>query len=363
MTIDFNLIVVFQFFVIVQGLTTAVVLLSSVRQKKQNVWLGLLVAGMTFQVMDAFFSVSGIYRDNNWLYFSPFFYTWGYGAFLFFYIRSVTDPSFSLARRHWQHFAPVAFQFLFFLAIALQSLGFKTWFWLHIHKPYTRYADYYIGLALTIGYLRCGLIWLPKADLQLRWLRVFIRALVVFYIVAAIDPLLNHWYPPAQKPRFYLTQLVLPVFAYWLAIAAYLKARFRQNALAKPKTDKVFDDAPQLHKVSEWMRADKPFLNPDLTLADLASQTGMTPNALSLCLNAGFGKSFNDFVNAYRIEEVKRRLQAGDTQKLTLLGIAYESGFNSKTTFNRVFKETTGFSPKDYKNKFQTTLRDDSVEN
>ena len=359
MTIDFNLIVVFQFFVIVQGLTTAVLLLSSTRRKKQNMWMGLLVAGMTLQVIDAFFSVSGIYRDNNWLYFSPFFYTWGYGALLFFHIRSATDPSFSFNRRHWRHFAPVAFQFLFFSVIALQSLGFKTWFWLNVHKPYTRYVDYYIGVALTIGYLRYGLIWLPKADLQLRWLRVFIRELIVFYIVAAIDPLVNHWYPPGQKPRFYLTQLVLPVFVYWLGITAYVKERFRQNVIAKPKADKVFDDAPQLRKVSEWMRADKPFLNPDLTLTDLANQTGMTPNALSLCLNAGFGKSFNDFVNGYRIEEVKRRLQAGDTQRLTLLGIAYESGFNSKTTFNRVFKETTGMSPKAYKNMFQNVSWND----
>ena len=64
-------------------------------------------------------------------------------------------------------------------------------------------------------------------------------------------------------------------------------------------------------------------------------------------------------MNGYRIEEVKRRLQAGDTQRLTLLGIAYESGFNSKTTFNRVFKETTGMSPKAYKNMSQNVSWND----
>lgn len=364
MTIDFTFAVVFQFFVIAQGLTTTLLLLGSVRRKRQNLWLGLLIMGMTFQVLDAFFSGSGIYREHNWLYFSPFFYTWGYGALLLFYTRSATDPLFVFARRHGWHFVPVALQFLFFLGIAVQSLDFKTWFWQHVHKPYTRYADYYIGVFLMLGYLRICLVRLPKTDAGMRWLRVFILAFIGFYFVAAIDPLVNQWYPPVQKPKFYLIQFVLPLFAYWLGITAYLRERSRPNVVAQPKADKAdkfFTDPGQLVLIGELMQTRKLFLNPDLTLADLAAETGMTPNVVSLCLNAGFGKSFSDFVNGYRIEEVKRRLQAGDTARLTLLGIAYESGFNSKTTFNRVFKEVTGMPPKTYKNMSRSVSWNDGM--
>jgi len=167
-----------------------------------------------------------------------------------------------------------------------------------------------------------------------------------------------------QKPRFYLTQFVLPLFAYWLGITAYMRKRSRPGVviqLKADKTDKVFTDSGQLGLIGELMQTRKLFLNPDLSLADLAAETGMTPNAVSLCLNAGFGKSFSDFVNGYRIGEVKRRLQAGDTARLTLLGIAYESGFNSKTTFNRVFKEATGMPPKTYKNMSRSVSWNDRV--
>jgi len=61
--------------------------------------------------------------------------------------------------------------------------------------------------------------------------------------------------------------------------------------------------------------------------------------------------NFNDFVNHYRIEAVKKKLEAGEQRNMTLIGIALECGFNSKTTFNRAFKKSTSMSPKDYLKK------------
>ncbi|HEX8507607.1 MAG TPA: helix-turn-helix domain-containing protein, partial [Hymenobacter sp.] len=72
------------------------------------------------------------------------------------------------------------------------------------------------------------------------------------------------------------------------------------------------------------------------------------PRLISFTVNAGFGRSFNDLVNGYRVAEVQRRLAAPDARRFTLLGIAFESGFNSKTTFNRIFKQVTGVAPRDY---------------
>ena len=61
--------------------------------------------------------------------------------------------------------------------------------------------------------------------------------------------------------------------------------------------------------------------------------------------------NFNDFINNYRIEAVKENLKKGEHKKTTLLGIAFDCGFNSKATFNRAFKKSTGLSPKDYLHK------------
>ena len=74
----------------------------------------------------------------------------------------------------------------------------------------------------------------------------------------------------------------------------------------------------------------------------------MNRGELSEAINSGVGKNFNDFVNSYRVKEVEQMLQDGKQEQLSLLGIALECGFNSKATFNRVFKKMTGQSPSQY---------------
>ncbi len=92
------------------------------------------------------------------------------------------------------------------------------------------------------------------------------------------------------------------------------------------------------------MRDDRLYLNPDLRLGDLAAAVGSTPNHVSQVLNQDYGLNFFDFVNEYRVEEVKRRL-AGGPGELTILGIALDSGFTSKSSFNRIFKKHAGKTP------------------
>jgi AraC-like DNA-binding protein len=96
------------------------------------------------------------------------------------------------------------------------------------------------------------------------------------------------------------------------------------------------------------MEAEKPHLEPELSLANLARKLKIAPTLLSLVINTAFEKNFNDFVNAYRVEDFKNRLENADVRHLTLLGVAFDCGFNSKATFNRAFKKHTGQSPSEY---------------
>jgi AraC-like DNA-binding protein len=79
----------------------------------------------------------------------------------------------------------------------------------------------------------------------------------------------------------------------------------------------------------------------------------MPPHVLSRVINDGFGKNFFDFINTYRIEEFKRRADDPHYKNFTLLGIAYEVGFNSKSAFNRSFKKITGQTPREHFNLMQ----------
>lgn len=101
-------------------------------------------------------------------------------------------------------------------------------------------------------------------------------------------------------------------------------------------------------KLEELFANKKPYLEPDLTLPKLAEMMNMTTHELSGLINNGFNKNFYHFINGYRIEECKRFLKDSKEDSPNMLGIAYDSGFNSKTTFNTAFKAYTGMSPTEY---------------
>jgi YesN/AraC family two-component response regulator len=101
-------------------------------------------------------------------------------------------------------------------------------------------------------------------------------------------------------------------------------------------------------KIENIIAKKKLYQNPELTLTDLAKKLETNAAVISKAINQGFGLNFNDFINNFRIEAVKSSFQLGEHKKSTLLGIAFDCGFNSKATFNRAFKKNTGFSPKEF---------------
>jgi AraC-like DNA-binding protein len=102
--------------------------------------------------------------------------------------------------------------------------------------------------------------------------------------------------------------------------------------------------------VSDYFELEKPYLDPDLNLITLSRKLKMSRSQLSEVINEGFGRNFNDFVNSYRVDAVKQMLQDGKQKQLSLLGIAYDCGFSSKATFNRVFKKIAHTSPTEFLN-------------
>jgi AraC-like DNA-binding protein len=107
--------------------------------------------------------------------------------------------------------------------------------------------------------------------------------------------------------------------------------------------------APELHpwrdKLLRLMDDEQPWLEPELTLTELAHRLRTNAALLSKVINAGCGQNFNDFVNTYRVQEARRKLADVRFAHYSLVGVALESGFNSKSTFNRVFKKLAGQAP------------------
>lgn len=102
-------------------------------------------------------------------------------------------------------------------------------------------------------------------------------------------------------------------------------------------------------KLDELMAKEKPYLDNELSLPKLAELFETSTHQLSFLLNKGFNENFYDYVNRYRVEESKRLLIDKKFNHLSIVGIAFESGFNSKTAFNTAFKKFTGSTPTEFR--------------
>ncbi len=104
-----------------------------------------------------------------------------------------------------------------------------------------------------------------------------------------------------------------------------------------------------IHHLLDHMKNKKPYLDTDLNVAALASETGVSPEFLSGILKGHLNRNFFDFINSYRVEEFKKQVRNPANDKLSIIGIAWDCGFNSKATFNRVFRKATGLTPGEYR--------------
>jgi len=106
-----------------------------------------------------------------------------------------------------------------------------------------------------------------------------------------------------------------------------------------------------LKKLLSYMETQKPFLDGALTIHDLSSRTGISRHHITQVLNEKYKKNFFTFINEYRIKEVMERFTDPKYNHYTILAIAFDAGFNSKTTFNSFFKSKTGLTPSGYREK------------
>jgi adenylate cyclase len=125
------------------------------------------------------------------------------------------------------------------------------------------------------------------------------------------------------------------------AVAAKAKPEEKKSPLLDASMENNY-----AQKLQEFMAQEEPYLNPGLTLRLLSAQLEINPNQLSWLLNERFGKNFNSFINDYRITRFKQLAMDPSNSHISLIGLAYESGFNSKTVFNTYFKKVEGVTPK-----------------
>jgi len=128
------------------------------------------------------------------------------------------------------------------------------------------------------------------------------------------------------------------------------------NSSSSPGTPMISTSEHEMisKKLEKIMRADKLFLDPELNLDTLAEKVSLSSKKLSQIINTTHKKNFFDYVNSYRIEEAMRILRESSDPGMTVLEAMYHSGFNSKSSFNTIFKKKTGLTPSAYRRQQQS---------
>ncbi|WP_378174385.1 helix-turn-helix domain-containing protein [Aquimarina sp. SS2-1] len=299
------------------------------------------------------------------------------GPLLYFYVKSITTSNFRFRKKDIIHFIPVTLYVIYKIFIFIYDAsqpGFSDtqngYLKVFLDEKYVSpligivenlQMLLYLAFTIQLYYIyrkKIQQFFSNTYSLELNWIRnfLFIYSFLFLYSVfqGVIDSVITdlHW---TQRWWYHFFTAVAIIY---IGIKGYFTDTNKLNELNFSvvvkeeinETQTVLSDdvVKNKEKIQQYMEEEKPFLNPDLNLTELSKMLKIPASIVSDTINSGFDKNFNDFVNSYRVKAVQTMLQQGKQEHLSLLGIAYECGFNSKATFNRVFKKLTNTSPSQY---------------
>jgi AraC-like DNA-binding protein len=293
----------------------------------------------------------------------PFFAIWGPSMYL--YIRSETSRNMRLQTSHLVHFLPFILCGLYFLfAFHLHPLAEKKELLLsggafnfNLRKFYSAFIAVqvfaYNVLSITSiqKYGRSHPLQSGAVRHRFHWNRFIIYG----YFLACICNNIASWVFPHTNtadfsPYFFISAILFLLYFSVILVGALLGSHFG-HPLKQPKSQYFTKELAAVLKarLDAFMAGEKPYLQFNLTLAELASSLGYRERELSEYINTCYRTTFQDFLNQYRIEEAKKLLAPGSDNRKTILEIAYESGFNSKSAFNHAFRKHTQTTPSNFR--------------
>jgi len=347
------------------------------RNVSSNRLLAALLLSLTLSYFNYFLSTMLALLGWDWLV--PYLQIetlFGIGPALYLYTKSITSESFRFRGKDLLHFIPFVFEFLFYRttvygggAIPLGKLPTTTSQYAYLIEQYAGMASISVYTFFSIRMLQTYKNNLTKFYSTLdhhsiRWLLLPVVGFGIFWLfwlgIRLIDILILS---ESLRQYYYLPVLILlAVISGWIGLVGYFKTdvlirslEARTTALSKEAERKV--SAKKMGEVRQKVEENKLYLDTELTLASLAEKIGIHPKELSQVINQGSGGNFYDFVNQYRVLEFQNRIKQEGSEKLSLLGHAFESGFASKSTFNHIFKKTTGLTPRQYEAKYNQDNR------
>lgn len=381
---NFNLYSTPLLILVLQGLIFAGLLLHKYTQKKSLSYVLLSVilciacyhrTTYTIGFMDWYdtFRNSKInyYLINLGLIFVPLIY---------FYVRSITVSDFRFKRKDILHFVPGIFFILIKLVILIYDAsqpGFadtqngylvQNFQWKYV-DPFVMAFSYiqetvYLVLTFQLYYTYRKNIqqYFSNAfSLELNWIRNFLLIYTALFVYGLFQSIIDLAITDLSWTQRWWLQFLNALAIIFVGVKGYFTDTDKLRGLnfdgnkgpisgqSEKQNHKITSEVSQkIETIAVYFKTERPYLDPELNLITLSQKLQLSRAELSETINSGLGKNFNDFVNGYRVDAVKQMLAEGKQEQLSLLGIALECGFNSKATFNRVFKKLAKISPTEY---------------
>lgn len=354
-----------------QGIFTGSLLLFSKQNRPGHRYLGLIL--FTFILLSAKILIHtlGLWDTHPYRYF-PLAVDLAIQPLLYLFIRSTVNPDDGFRKRDIFHFIPCFLLFIHAVVVYVNTLSTEvmsekeTIAAIYHYNQIKQWEDY---LSVVSAWIYCSWAFIELKQYRL-WLQnnvgdltypnyTWLRNILVIFVIMIFNLSINiaadifgfgrshffHW------QFFYL---IMAGCIYYMGIEGYRSPPL-PNTFSKKKVEgepKPFVLKENLTTIKDKIIAalivDKVYTDPEISLNKLSEKLEVTPGLVSLTINTLFKRNFRNLINEYRLEEVKKRLIDPRTNHLSILGIALECGFNSEASFYRIFKKSTGKSPREF---------------
>jgi AraC-like DNA-binding protein len=372
MQLSFNIFSLTLWLGAAQGFFLALLLFKRKRNQTANRMLAFLVSFYSVYITDVAFQMS----YHQWFPHLigvttglPFLF----GPLHYLYVRLMISPGRSFEKRDWLHFLPFVIFKAYMLPFHLSSATEKLQFVQNMAEAGEPFALICFEWAMILQgniYMSLSLLLLRKHSktiknsfssidkINLSWLRnITIGTACIWLLVLILNILPAIGLALTENADHFIA----PATSFFIYVMGYLSLRQQEiltgevDLTPAPKYQKSGLSHEQsenyLHRLRQFMETKKIYTKSDLTLNELAERLAVPAHHLSQIINDRLQQNFYDLVNNYRVEEAKKRLLDPANQHLTILAIAYEVGFSSKSVFNAAFKRYAKMTPSQFKKR------------
>ncbi|MEM9821008.1 MAG: helix-turn-helix transcriptional regulator [Bacteroidota bacterium] len=357
----------------IQGIVYGTILFRSTQYNKiANRVLAIILFLLSYRLWVQIMRLFGLGYYDGW-YYVMIDLSWVHGALIYFYTKAQTQTNFQLRRKDMMHFLPVVLQICFSIFVRLQNLYWDgtreslSWLGYYGYVVWMNNSTIYVVASILIifyAYQSRKLLntvdeKLTIGGTKLAWLKRITNSFLIYFALVLLVLLVDLFaFKIANEDSYYYFTrfyyypffIGIAIITYWIGLEGFSRRNDPEVSLKNAVNHKDLDRLKAIsERLKHAMSQDKLYKNQDLSLNSLADQLDIKPYLISKSLSEVFNKRFNDFVNEYRVKEVQSLLKDPQYSRYTLLSLAMEAGFNSKSSFNRAIKKQLGISPKDLK--------------